>query len=142
MSPLDQLTLAITAALKASTAVKALCGDPARIYDTVPGNPTYPYIRVGDDQEIGDDNGCARAWECFATLHIFALPTPGLGARGVAKQVGAAVRAALVEDMSPTALTGFVIDLAEHRDFRAYIEADGITAHGVLVVRYLIGEAA
>lgn len=42
------LRLAFAAAMGASAAVKALIGDPARIYDFVPDTPQYPYVTFGD----------------------------------------------------------------------------------------------
>jgi hypothetical protein len=42
---------AMVAALSADAALKAMIGDPARIYDDVPRNPVYPFATVGEGGE-------------------------------------------------------------------------------------------
>jgi hypothetical protein len=42
---------ACVAALAANAGVKALIGDPARIYDDVPRGPVYPYLTMGEGGE-------------------------------------------------------------------------------------------
>ena len=41
---------AVVTLLKSTAAVAAIVG--ARVYDSVPESPTFPYITVGDDQVL------------------------------------------------------------------------------------------
>jgi hypothetical protein len=136
--PSAALQTAHVAALKASAALKALIGDPVRVRDKVEDTIAYPYMRVGDDQVIGDSNGCADAWEVFSTFHIFANDPR---ARMTVKEIGGAVLGAVCDPDAPITPAGFRATLSELRDFRTFFEADGVTAHGVLTVRHLIDAA-
>jgi hypothetical protein len=136
--PAYAMQFAIVTALKASAGLATAMGGSARIFDPIPQNPTYPFVRVGEDQTLDDANGCDAAWEMFATLHVFARPIDGLGARMVAKRVGSAIVPALSGALSPA---GFVVTEQEFESSRYFMEADGVTAHGVLVFRFLIDPA-
>lgn len=129
---------AIAAALKASSPLATAMGGTARIYDKVPEAPDYPFVRIGEDQSLDDANGCDDGWEFFTTVHIFAREIVGLGARPLAKRVGAALVTAL---KGVSSATGFVIIEVNLEQTRYFVEEDGVTAHGVVVVRYLIDPA-
>jgi hypothetical protein len=113
---------------------------PARIWDKIPDAPTYPYIRVGDDQAVGDSNSCWDGWEFFATIHIFSRHPqyPRLEAKDIASQVGIA----LGNNASLIAPAGFHVSEVELEQSRVYFEADGVTAHGVMTFRFGIDDGA
>jgi hypothetical protein len=140
--PSDDIQVAYVAALTAAATIKAKVGDPPRVFDEVPTDPVYPYIRVGDDQCVDDSNGCSDAWEMFCTFHTFSRGEGALGARAEVKQIHNAMVGVLVNDDTPLAPLGFKITEAQMRDSRVFMEADGVTAHGALVVRYLIDATA
>jgi hypothetical protein len=137
--PSHALQPATVAALKASAALKALIGDPVRVRDKVEDGLAFPYVRIGDDQVLDDSNGCADAWEVFSTFHIFA---DDAAARMTVKQICGAIVAAVCDPDAPIAPAGFAVTLSKMHDFRSFFEADGVTAHGVLVVRHLVDAAA
>jgi hypothetical protein len=140
--PALPLQAAIFAALRASAALKTICGDPVRVYDTVPPaavgatprEPTFPYLTIGDDQILDDSTSCEEAFECFVTVHGWSR------ARGKPelKRAMAAVRDALNVTLT---VDGFVVVVAEHRDTRYSRDPDGITEHAVASFRYLIDPA-
>jgi len=136
--PSDAMQAAVYAKMIAAAAVTALVG--ARIYDKVPGEPGYPYCRIGEDQAVGDSNSCADGWEFFATVHSFSRHA--ISPRPEAKQVNNAVVGALADDSALPAPAGFAVTLSEMVQSRTFMEDDGVTAHGVVTIRYLIADAA
>lgn len=138
--PSAAVSEAIFAKLLANTAVKARLGDPVRVYDKVPDAPTYPYARVGDDQVVGDSNGCADAWEVYATLHIFSRKPeyPRLDVKDISNDIALAIG----DNDSLILPAGFVVSEVSLEQARSYMEEDGLTAHGVLTLKYLIDDGA
>lgn len=130
---------AVHAALVNSAAVKALVGDPARIFDKVESDPVYPFVRIGDDQALGRSNACADGWEFFATVHIFSRDVSA--PRPEVKLISNAIGLAIGDDDAPPAPVGFRIDVVELERSETYMEDDGLTAHGVMTFRYLVMEA-
>jgi hypothetical protein len=135
---------AIHAKLVASAAIATAMGGTARAHDKAPDpNPANwpePFIRVGDDQVLGDSNGCADGWEVMATIHTFSRDE--IRPRMVVKELMNHVAAAIGDDASPPAPAGFAVHTIELVQSRSYFEQDGITAHGVQTFRYLVADAA
>lgn len=129
-----EIQKAVYATLAANAGVKALIGDPARVYDRVPDNFAFPYVTIGDDQIIDDSNSCADAFEVFCSVHVWSRAV----GRIEAKTIGAAVREALDSQLS---ITGFTVAEWRAQPARYFVEPDGLTTHGVLVFRYLIDAA-
>lgn len=128
---------AIRDALAASSALETAMGGDLNIFDSVPAEPPYPFVRVGEDQALGADNSCFEGWEYFHTLHIFARPMGGLGANPVAKRLAGPIKAALLA-IEGTVHGDYLIDEVEWEGGRFFMDADGVTAHGVLTVRVLV----
>lgn len=119
--------------------VTALVGSsPARIWDKVPAAPAYPFIRLGDDQAVGDSNGCFDAWEFYVTVHIFSRHEqyPRLEAKDIANQVAIAIG----NNASLIAPAGFVVTEVELVQSRPIMEADGVTAHQVMTFKYRVAD--
>lgn len=132
------LQAGVWAALTSSAAVKALIGNPARVYDKVVKDPTYPFVRIGDDQVLNDSNGCADAWEAFVTVHIFSRDTKA--PRPQVRAISNAVVGVLDNTGAPLTLAGFTIELSDFQEARDWEEEDGLTVHGIARVRYLIAD--
>lgn len=131
---------AVNTALAASAGVKALLGDPPRVYDKAPANANYPYARIGDDQAVGDSNSCADGWEVYVTVHVYGrhpqAPRPQV------KAILNAIALALGNNDALIAPAGFVVTEVELEQSRTYMEEDGLTAHGVLTFKYLVDDGA
>lgn len=117
---------AIVSALKAAPAVAG-----GRVYDRVPGNPTFPYVTVGEGQTIGDDNSCFEASECIASVDVWSRAV-GLPE---AKGLFATVRDRLTTEFT---LAGFKVTVAEFVTARNLNDPDGITTRVAAEFRYLI----
>lgn len=130
---------AVYTKLAAAAGVKALIGDPARIYDKVVADPTYPFVRIGDDQVLDNSNTCADGWEAVVTLHIFSRnPT---APRPEVKAISNAIGIAIGNDDSLIAPAGFEVTEVRFGQSHTFMEADGVTAHGVMTLRYLVNDA-
>ncbi|MBY0562881.1 MAG: DUF3168 domain-containing protein [Hyphomonadaceae bacterium] len=129
MSAERALIAAIRAAAMADTGVKALVGDPARIYDDAPEGAVFPYVTLGRVESRAADAASVQGIEHALTLHVWSR----YGGRAEALDIIGALRAAL-HNASLT-LTGhrLVLLYASFADvFRA---GDAQTTHGVLRLR-------
>lgn len=135
--PSNAMQAAMSAALDADAGVLAALGGAANVFDRAPDPLVYPHVRIGQQLCNGDDNGCGLAWELYETVHIFSQTS---SPRSEVNAIAAAVRAVLVE--GALAPAGFTIVDAQFESLRTMMEQDGLTAHGVLEVRYLIDPAA
>lgn len=131
---------AIHAKLVASSAIATAMGGTARAYDKAPDPRPDPFIRIGDDQVLGDSNGCADGWEFMATIHTFSRDATR--PRMVLKELMNHVAAAIGDDSTPPLPTGFAVHAIEMVQSRSFFEDDGVTAHGVQTFRYLVADAA
>jgi hypothetical protein len=72
MSALWPVQVAMVTALKAAAGVKALVGDPARVYDgQAPQGAAKPYIVVGDHTEAPSNALGRLGWSDTITAHVF-----------------------------------------------------------------------
>lgn len=121
-------------ALGASSELALLIGD--RIYDRVPSEPVFPYIKIGLTQGIDQSVACLTDWEVFAQIDVWsrAVGFPE------AKRIAAACDDALAERYP--ALNGFRVGWFEPIGQRFITDPDGITSHGVVEYRSRYGPEA
>ena len=89
------LTAAVAERLKATPALAELLGQPARVYDAAPAQPTYPYVTVSrsESRPVNADGG--------GTEHRLTLTSVSqYGGVAEARALTAALREAL-EDAAP-----------------------------------------
>lgn len=135
MSTDRALAAAIRTAALADAGVKALLGDPARLYDEPPADVLFPYVTLGRVESRPLDAAVVAAQEHFVTLHVWSR----YGGRAEALDVIGALRELL--HSAALSVTGrrLVFVFAQFSDvFRA---GDGRTTHGVLRLR-AVTEAA
>lgn len=137
LGPSLDLQNAVAELLRASADLKALCGNPVRLYQDVPANPKFPYITIGDSQDVPDLAGADDCFldgsEIFFDLHVWARPPTGGTAQE--KQIGAAIRAALPAEVSLTENRNLLL---ERRNEHHMTEPDTVTLHGVYTFRALV----
>ena len=129
MSAERALAAAIFAALAASADVKAVLGDPARLYDDPPPDPVFPYMSIGRFESKPADASGVEATEHAVTLHVWSR----YGGRAEALQALAAMRAALHN--APLAVDGYALVLLLAQFTDVFRSGDGRTTHGVLRLR-------
>lgn len=138
-APSVALQGAINTALKADADLIAHFGGVPRIYDKVPDEPVFPYIRIGDDQPIPIPIGCGSAWEIYSTVHVWTQPEPDAAMKG---KVEAKNIAWLIEQTFETegAVTpvGYVVKSRTMQTTRVMDDPDGVSIHGVVTCRFLV----
>lgn len=120
---------ALVAALKAAPAIAG-----GRIYDLVPPGAEFPYVSIGSEQIINDDNSCGDGWEVYSDVHVWS--------RAVGSVEAKQIMADAVERINAiTAIAGFALISVDVDDTRMFRDPDGITSHGVISARFIIDPA-
>jgi hypothetical protein len=137
LGPNLDLQNAVTKVLKASAAIKALIGNPPRLWQDPLQSANWPgaYVTIGEGQKVPDQAECIDGSDCYLDLHVWSR------GKGFAecKTIAATIWAEL-EDAA--------LDLAQNRcielnpDGERYLrDPDGITKHGVVTLRALMEPA-
>lgn len=123
----------IYATLTAATEVTALVG--SRVFDQVAPNPTFPYIRIGNDQVLASDTpDCLPdCVEVYAQVDVYSRQQGKTEAKAVA---GAIVRA--LDEDSIVLESGYALQSFLHNDTRYLDDPDGLSTHAVLMFHALI----
>jgi len=125
---------AIFAKLGADAAVKALIGDPARIYDHIPDAPTFPYVGIG---EAFSDQFDTKSWDGMdqdVVLHVWSR----YRGKKEAKQIMGAIHDAL--NKQPLTVTGHNFVLCQFTFGQVFDDPDGLSRHGVARYRVVTHE--
>lgn len=128
---------AVVARLASDAALKALIGDPARIFDDIPsdgsGRPkaAFPYVSIGAAQDVPDLADEYDGSELFLDLHVWSRAV----GFGEAKRIASALTARLHE--ADLTITGHRVLLIERGEQRFLRDPDGLTRHAVLTIRAL-----
>lgn len=135
MSPGQDLQKVIFDRLVADTGVHAIVGD--RIYDNAPPDAVFPYVSFGPSDVTEDDAECITGRIETVQIDCWARSNARINA---VKPLADAVKAALhlfAGSMTTHALVEMRVDL-----MRVFMDADGLTAHGVVQLRCLVEEVA
>lgn len=121
----------------ASAALKALIGNPARVYDRVPADVVFPYVALGEAQEVDDSVECIDGSEHFFTCHVWTRDAAGQG-QVIAKRIGAAMNAAIAAlEAAGTQPTSQRLGVIHRQSAHYFDDQDGLSVHGVLTYRAL-----
>jgi hypothetical protein len=123
--PSFALQQAIVTALSADAGVKALLGDPPRLYDDVPRKSAFPYATLGEGELQPWDTASERGFAHALMFHVWSR----YGGRKEAKAVLDALYAVL-HDASLSLAGHRLVNLRfEFADI--FRDADGETYHAV-----------
>jgi hypothetical protein len=126
IDPSLPLQAAIVAALKASGSAAG-----ARVYDAMPSNATFPYIRIGNVQLVSEKTECLQGAEVFITIDAFSRAV----GKVEVKQIGQRIIAALDDiDLSSVDLT---VNSCLLEDVNYLDDPDGLTSHGAFTFHIL-----
>lgn len=131
MSAERALAAAMRAAAMDAAGVRAVLGDPARIYDDPPPEPVFPYVTLGRFETRPADVAGAEALEHGVTLHVWSR----YGGRAEALDIVGALRGALHDAPLTVAGRKLVFLFAQFAD--VFRSGDGRTTHAVLRFRAL-----
>ena len=123
---------AINAALGADAQIKALIGDPARIFDDVPRDATFPYLTIGEGTETDWGTSSDDGTEHRVVIHGWSR----YAGRREVKQVMQRVRTVL-HDAALTLVGYRLINLrCETIEFSR--ATDGRSYHGLMRLRAVV----
>jgi hypothetical protein len=120
---------AVIAALKADAPLTALVSG---VFDDVPQGQTYPYVSVGEDVHNEWDTNTTIGSDCSITIHTWSQK------RG--RKETKAIQAAVYDVLHRAELTfsGYRIISVDFVNSQSFVDADGMTRHGVQTFRVLI----
>lgn len=132
-SPATAFKAAQEAALRGSADLKTAMGlATARIYTEAPTNAPVPYVVIGLDQVLIEQNeGCADEAEIFATVSWWSRVSP-LDKGAQARAMGEAIVDALNLQLT---ITGWTVDVWELQQERYVTDPDQST-HGLAEFHY------
>lgn len=119
-----ELQMAIYARLVADAGVGAIVA--GRVFDRVPVDAIFPYIQLGEAQEITEDLTCLSAQTVYLTLHGWSRE---VGSPEV-KKLAATVKDAL--HLAPLVLETWRLVSINHRNTRVFRDQDGLSSHAVI----------
>ncbi|MBI3438911.1 MAG: DUF3168 domain-containing protein [Proteobacteria bacterium] len=131
MNAEEALAAAIRAAAIASAGVRAVLGDPARVYDDPPPDVIFPYLTIGRVESKPSDASGVDAIEHAITLHCWSR----YGGRAEALRVIGALRDVLHNVSLTVEGRRLVFLFAQFSD--VFRSGDGRTTHGVLRLKAL-----
>ena len=132
-SPSVEFQDAVLAALVADAGVGTLAGD--RIYDKAPEGAVFPYITFGPSDYVLEDLDCIDLRIESLQLDIWARNE---GRLWPARELADAVRKAL--HLANIGLADHALALVRVEQVRVFLDADGVTAHGVVTLEAEIEE--
>lgn len=116
--------------------VSALTGSPSptsgRVYDSVPENPTFPYISLGDLQVLPDKAQCIDGVEVFPQVDVWSRKNGYEECKAIVKEV-----MAMLDDQA-ISVSGFQVVVFEHENTQYLRDPDGKTRHAAITFRGLL----
>lgn len=120
------------AALRDDVALKALFGEPVRVFSAVPQNTRPPYFVTGQDDIADDSDACLEGTDITATIVWWVKPARPSDGPGLARQVGARVR----ELMNALELTGYAQQVDIPFQSANYSTQADDSTRGVLIAEF------
>jgi len=102
------------------------------VYDAVPQTEVFPYVTIGDDNHSDWSTNTTLGTEVRATINVWSRDR----GRREAKLIQAEIYDAL--NRATLTYTGYDIINIELEGSDSFIDADGLTRHGVQIFRVLI----
>ena len=101
-----------------------------RIYDSVPEDPVFPYIVIGDDQTIDDSNQCSDVWRVVSRVHVYTRSVGNMEIKTITGRVQTLLKA-------PLTLENFNISSHFMND-TVYLREEGTQRHSVTVFENIL----
>lgn len=102
------------------------------VFDSVPENTEYPYVTVGEDVQNEWDTVDSLGTDCTITIHTW---SQGRG-RKETKEIQGKIYDAL--HRAELSYSGYQFVLVDFLNSQSFVDADGLTRHGVQTFRVII----
>ena len=120
---------AISVALKADAGLMALISG---VYDSVPQTEVFPYVTIGEDSHVGWSTNTTLGTDVNAVISVWSRER----GRKETKQIQGEIYDAL--NRATLTYAGYDIINIELEGSESFMDADGLTRHGVQSFRVLI----
>lgn len=127
-----ELQAAIISTLNANIPLRSVVGNPPRVHQVVPESPDFPYVTIGESQNVREFADCIKGSQIFVTLHIFSRAS----GYEEAKRVISALDDAL-DDVTMILPTHRCIEI-RNDGWHVFTDNDNVTVHGVSTYRALV----
>jgi hypothetical protein len=113
------------------------------VYDSVPGNPAFPYVTIGDDVSSDRSSKVESNQEFACTIHVWSRQR----GRWETKQLIDAVDELLhdqtlaIEEVGSPGAAPYVVTDVWRDGSQTFVDPDGLTMHGIVSYRVKIGVA-
>ena len=125
------LQAAIHTALTGDATLQGLIGNPARVYDHVPQDSVFPYVKIGDDTLVAFDTKTEEGAEATLTIHTWSRYRGKKETLDIMKAIGD------VLDNASLSVVGHTLVLLLQEFQQTLEDPDGFTKHGVQRFRAL-----
>jgi hypothetical protein len=135
MSPAEELQRLVFATLTADSGLGALIDG---VYDRVPDAPFGPkqaYVSFGPTDEVPDDADCIVTSAHTLQIDVWTRGVGAVGCKGICRVVKK-----LLHDRDDLELTEHALALLWVGSVQVFLDADGLTHHGVVVLTAEIEE--
>lgn len=102
----------------------------SRVFDRVPKKPTFPYVVLGESQDINetDEVSCSIHRHVFLTVHVWSRKVGRIECERIVALLRVAMEAA---ELTPN---GWHVAELRDTDSRVFADPDGLTTHGVITI--------
>ena len=129
-----ELQKAVFSALNTGSITDASGSAITGVFDDVPTNTAYPYIRIGEETLSDNSSKDKDSFEHTLTIHIWSQYRGNRDIKDIMKQVHD-----LLHDSSLTVSGASMVNMRQ--EFHTTItEGDGITRHGVMRFRAVVSD--
>jgi hypothetical protein len=140
------LQQAVYAALSGDAALQAWLGDPARLYDHVPGDAVHPYVVIGEIEGRPFDSKTSQGMSLTLSLHVWdgadggsGGAAPGYRGAGRLRQIMARLVALL--DRAALDLDGHSLVMLRLAQSETRTGTDGLVREGLQRYHALVQSA-
>lgn len=132
MTSLFAVQEAVYGALTSSTALQALIGNPARLYDVVPPSATFPYATLGDVLIKQFDTKDQYGFDQSLVLHVWSRYRGRKELKQIIQTIYDVLHNATLN------VTGANVVMCQFQSASTAQENDGLTLHGILRYRIIV----
>ena len=130
---LFEIQKAIDDKLAADSAVQALLGNPARLYDAVPPSmPLMPYVTYGEMIKADFDTKTSNGHDVELTIHSWSSYRGKKETEDILQAIYNCLH------RQPLTATGYTIMQMRVIAQQSFMDSDGLTRHGVARVRIIV----
>lgn len=109
------------------------------VYDEPPETPTFPYVTIGDAQEVMRNTIGRTGRNVLTDVNVWSRSGADASQDGYAEALGIAAEVdALLDDYEPAPVDGWVVVLVQFEQQQTLRDPDGVTRRVLINYRVLV----